>query len=818
MDDSPTGETGMSTATEQNTNPRLAPSIESLLAQLRRAIRAYVWVEGLALALIALGASFWVSLALDWLFEPPPPLRIALLVVAALVLAWVLFRYILRRVFVRLADRSMAVLLERRFERLQDSLLTTVELNETPGHAVEFNPEMVYHTQDEALARVHDLSLRSVFNWQPLVRRVLLAFLLVASVVAFGVTAESAFGTWVRRSLLLSEELWPRRTHLRVDGFDADGHVKLARGADFDLLVQAEADPEREVPELVEIRYLQGGARGRENMSRSGSAVPGRDPYQNYNYTFKDVLAPVEFYVRGGDDREGPYYLDVVDSPTVGQMVLHCEYPAYMNRAARDIPVAGAMQLPRGTRVTIQAQTNKDVVQVQIDDLVEDQTPITHKIDVSAAPGETARNFQYVVDSLDGDKVLRFTLLDTDGIRSRDPVRLALSALADEAPQVNVQLRGIGAAITANARLPMQGEITDDYGVAAAWFEFHVDDREVQRQPLLAGAAEQNRALEQGKFVVDEALEVESLELAPKQKFHLAVQAVDTYALADEPNHGNSQHYVLDVVTPEQLRSLLEARELTLRRRFEIIIQEMTENRDALARMDFGPPANSEKSAAAAPAADEDAEGQVIIPMADPTQGQAAAAQQPGAEPGDEPGNSPASGLAPSTHSKPSTESTQAAAERKMALRRVHAERGLQNSQRSADETRGVANAFETIREELVNNRVDTEELKTRLKDGIADPLKRISGEMFPELERRLRALQVRLADPQAGTAAQASARDQADAILVEMNLVLGKMVELETFNEVLDLLRGIIGSQEEISERTKDKQKQKLRNLLEEN
>ncbi len=81
----------------------------------------------------------------------------------------------------------------------------------------------------------------------------------------------------------------------------------------------------------------------------------------------------------------------------------------------------------------------------------------------------------------------------------------------------------------------------------------------------------------------------------------------------------------------------------------------------------------------------------------------------------------------------------------------MQAERALQNSQRSADETLGVANSFDSIREELINNRVDTEELKTRLKDGIADPLKRISGEMFPGLERRLRVLQARLADPAAG-------------------------------------------------------------------
>ena len=82
-----------------------------------------------------------------------------------------------------------------------------------------------------------------------------------------------------------------------------------------------------------------------------------------------------------------------------------------------------------------------------------------------------------------------------------------------------------------------------------------------------------------------------------------------------------------------------------------------------------------------------------------------------------------------------------------------------------------------------------TPKSETRLKDGIADPLRRIAGEMFPELERRLAMLQARLADPAEAPALQASAAEQADAILVEMNQVLARMVELETFNEVLDLL-----------------------------
>ena len=53
------------------------------------------------------------------------------------------------------------------------------------------------------------------------------------------------------------------------------------------------------------------------------------------------------------------------------------------------------------------------------------------------------------------DTTLLFTLTDTDGITSREPVRLALVALADQPPQMAVQLDGIGTAMTPQARIPV---------------------------------------------------------------------------------------------------------------------------------------------------------------------------------------------------------------------------------------------------------------------------------------------------------------------------------------------------------------------------
>jgi hypothetical protein len=165
---------------------------------------------------------------------------------------------------------------------------------------------------------------------------------------------------------------------------------------------------------------------------------------------------------------------------------------------------------------------------------------------------------------------------------------------------------------------------------------------------------------------------------------------------------------------------------------------------------------------------------------------------------------------------QPAPDESEEAARRSRVSANVQVERVLQNTERSRHETLGVAVAFDDIREEMINNRVDTEELKKRLSEGVAEPLKQIVANRFPRLEEQLKLLATQVSDPKAAPATKTAAVAQVDLILVEMKQVLDKMLELETFNEVLDTLRKIIDEQGEVNDETKREQKQNLRDLIE--
>jgi hypothetical protein len=721
-----------------NPNPlQIAPAVRNLLDALRGRIRRYVWLQGVAVSVAWLALGFWGSLLLDWSFEPPAAIRVAILALILVGFLAIWYRLVFRRVFARLSDASMAMLLERRFPQFNESLLTAVELSGRPLDAQECSPVMLRRTCREAETPVAGVRLAWIFNPSPLWLSVAAAVLLVATVAAFGILLESGFQVWLRRNLLLSSELWPRRTRLEVVGFP-HGWTKVARGDD--LVVVARADLRKPwVPATVEIRYRnEDGARLRATMNREGKPNPAKDRYQEYSHTFAGVAAPILFDVIGGDDAKRGLRIEVVDSPTIVAMQLQCRYPPYMGRPPRTLPAVGVMQIPRGTGITLLAKSNKDLVSVQVDS---GQDEPRHAVAVIYPAPRAPREFQYRIAGLNEDRTLLFTVADTDGIKSREPVRLGLAVVNDEKPQLALQLRGIGSAITAKARLPVAGQVTDDYGVARIWFEYAVDQQRPATVPI--------RTFEGNPtdIALSEALEVPPLGLKPGQKLVLHVEAADRYNLTGKPNVGQSDRWTLDVVTPEKLRMLLESRELVLRQRFEALIQDVTDTRDWLVRVEF-----AGKPAAAGP----------------------------------------------------STEWLLAV------------ERTAQNSQKDARETSGVAESILDIRDELVNNRIDTPELKRRLEIQIAAPLTEIAEKMFPDLDRLLDRLQAAQHDRDASIAGREKAVAQINRILASMQQVLGRMIELEDFNEAVELLRTIIDQQKQLGVQTKQRHKQKLHELEE--
>jgi hypothetical protein len=437
------------------------------------------------------------------------------------------------------------------------------------------------------------------------------------------------------------------------------------------------------------------------------------------------------------------------------------------------------MRIPEGTRIMLHANSTKPLTAAHIHAARDKkETPLT-------LPSNGPRKLDYNYGTLTTDDVLLVSVTDIDGVVTREPYRISLSAVRDEVPQVAVRLSGISSAITPDAVLPVVGKITDDYALDRAWFEFQIDSSAVVKRPLTQQPKGQPALDKFDSFdtrATDPATRKRAVELKPKQRLTLSLKAADRYNLDAQklpiktpPAHaGSSQQFTLEIVTPADLLALLERRELALRQRSEAIYEKMTDTRNLLSRV------GSDEAASKSP-------------------------EPPPAAPANK---SAATDATPPAASIPS-------AEHLLSRSRLRVSGSLQNVVQSTDEITGVAEAFDDLGEELVNNRIDNSDLKSRLGEQIARPLHQIAQQRMPQLAAQLKLVEEHIEDPAAMGAELKKSIGLADQLLVEMRRVLDRMLELETYNEVVSLLRDIITDQGQINKRTKEQQKDRLRSLF---
>ncbi|MCO6047924.1 hypothetical protein NG895_28805 [Aeoliella sp. ICT_H6.2] len=744
-------------------------AISDLLSDVRQRIRTFVWAEAVLLALVLVGVVFWGGLLLDWMFEPPPQVRLAVHLLLVASVLGILIWWGLRRWMVGLSDRSLALLIERKHPELQDALSVAVDLHESPADAANVHPELAARTIREAAHAARSLNTENLLNQLRINRFALLVGGLAISVIALALGMPKIWDTYTQR-LALSPEDWPRRVGLTVEGFEPDGEGgwfrKVARNSDVPVVVNASLAEELEAPERVTIRYRwEEGRRGRDDLIRIGDAEPGRDESQRYEYLFERIAGNVEFDIRGGDDRVRHLRLEVVERPKVTQLQFECEYPEYLGRSNRIVAAGPRVELPEGTVITAVGKANKPLAEVRWRLVVQDDEP--------QMSSDATSDFESHLKLERNDIDLEVELLDEDGIVSAEPFRVTLASRLDEKPQVLASREGIGLAVTQRAQLPVQLDITDDNGVNTAWLDIRHGDDELPRMPVNLPAGSRNKLLALATVDLEELAQAHPNDplyaFAPGGQVTIAPSANDKFDLSDESRATAARNLTFEIVTEDELLSRLAGSEQNLRQTFEAVADKLLLLYDSVEKLE-------QQALGGSVSATEDADLLVVDTSAEPPEN---------AE------------IAPETIDESEAQSHLAR----------DAVRDAETARQIADEVQGVAAGFEDIHAQLFNNRVDNGEMSNRIGNRIAAPLRKLG-------EQRMTSVADKIARVATGESTTAAKQEMRQAI-IEVEELLREMKGLENYNEIVAMLREIIRQQEQINTKTKDQQKSDLKDLL---
>ena len=768
---------------------------------MRRRIRWIVLVEGFVAIIIAILVCFWVAFALDYVpvvfgFRELSSTARALLLSVAVIIALVqLYRFIGRRFFVSLRNRSLALLVEKKHPDFEESLITTVSDIESAGRAeIPIDAEMVQLTKTKAESLVEEVDPKEIVSFEFLRVSAVLACLLAVSVIGLGLLNFDNLQLAFKRLYMLDNQPWPRRVQLEVVGLKIktndpvpgidelgqtlspeSGAFRVPRGSSLMLSVRARENdplvPWRRLPSSCLMYYRTGeGETGTQALNRIGSPKDGWQSYSLNGSPLDSVLSDVEFTIRGDDFRDGPFRIEIVDQAIVTETDLDCVFPEYLSSndalswTPRSVRWTGRASLPMGTSFNVRGIATKPLKKAYVFNVA------TAEMKQGVVDGS---NFEFDVSPIDEMVNLKFYFVDSDNLVSDSPHSVVVEPIADNAPDVVARMVGIGTAITPDAILPFEGQIVDDYRVQQTWVELTTAERKL---PPAVQKTRDGGKLNSSIDIAELVRAGLNLTVDDGSELGVIIKAKDYFSLNGESaNVGVGDRYSLELVSPSRLLRMLERIEVSQRRRLEQVFEEVTSIRGYLSR----------------------------------TRKQAAGKNDRAEiEPGDEePGD-------------------QDMASRQQAMRIVFSQRSKLQTMKSGQDLRGISDSFENLRLQLINNRIDAEDRKERLAKNIIAPLKSIPAGSLNTLSETVDELEVVLKQIDKGIGGQDTetsasslvdrALSETDAVLKEIDAVLAVLVKYESQNELLEIVRRMITEQKALMKRTKDKrQKDAFEGLL---
>jgi len=782
--------------------------IQQVLSRFRSSIQRYVLIEGIAGFVAVACTFFWVTYGIDWAhfqlrsLELPGWFRIASTVLMTAVLVGGTLTWVLARLFRQFRSRDLALALERRHPELNDRLITAVELESRPPTS-ELQQAMVAKTTTAAATDISKLDISDAFNNAPLKRLSIAAAALLSTVLIFGIANAQGMGRWADAYLFGRSDYWEpfRKNALSVHvlaqpgdrkrEFDAEGVYRHPRGAELQFVVQS--NEETTPPDDVFLQFISFGGASRQR----GNVTMSRISDSEFRHTITSVVDDHHLWVRGGDFiNRRPLRVLVVDPPQIAELELQCDYPEYINWEGREdspVRVVGTQAtLPLETKFELNANLNKPLVRVHLDTKEMSMTFGFEEQDGTLSPQETQLTLrdsetndvttlklghdpfelfnkertafkiplwvtakaQQEYAKLKGgstaplpipaDTTIQISLEDEDGIYSPEPTTLTVLGIVDEAPVVDSRRTGVGTAVTRVASIPIEGTLTDDYGVTSAWFEHRLaSDPNAVKTPLENLPSGQKLfPLERNETEAVERFNLLPLKLQEGEMLTLGVHAQDADHL-NGPHSAHGELFTFKIVSRDELLGMLTDREMTLRLRFEQIETETKKLRAQLA----------EHKAVA------------------------------------------------KTYELPDS-----ATGNERVLLSSFAERSLHQLRKNQTESRSIEIAFQSIRAEMVNNRVDSKELLDRIDNGVISPMQLLNEKHFLDADRKCSLIRLALERETDIEAAIDTTIPAVDLLLQQMEKILAEMRDRGTFNDLIQNLESIIEQQKKLLDETENK------------
>ncbi|MCK6461787.1 MAG: DUF4175 domain-containing protein, partial [Planctomycetes bacterium] len=527
------------------------------LAGLRARVRGLVLVLGAGRLAVFLGVALALLFGLDYVLRLPVSVRAVLLVLLALGGGAVLVRHLLRPLLRDLPDETLAASVERAHPRLNDRLRSSLAF----AHAAsdpdnEDSRELMRAVVEETVREAATIPFRRVAAGRTPARWAAAAAMVAVLLGAAAAARADLASIFVRRSLLLREVSWPRRTVLVVEGMEPGVPRRVTLGRETTIRVRAEGS----FPDRVRFTFYETSAGpGRADEI---DLTPSADDPSLFAFTLK-VYSSYRFTVVGGDDdRAETYGIDALTPPSVLGIEMEATYPDYLARPPAKLE-GGGQRVPQGTKLRVRVRTNLPLREASAGFGTEEPRPMQLlEPDLAAMDIVAEKNLRYAL-----------RLVGENG-EENDPGAdtFLLQVVQDQPPSIRVRTPAAQSEYLAGGVVLVAFSAQDDYRVEGVTLAYRVNEE----APRLVKAGESGgdaiRALVpaeradtelHGIFAIDLArlLRADGKLIDKGDKLAFSLEAVDSGGRTRETRSALR----VDVVGDEELAQILQGRQQELR-------------------------------------------------------------------------------------------------------------------------------------------------------------------------------------------------------------------------------------------------------------
>ncbi len=565
-------------ATMTETKPNAQPVIQRLKS-LRRKLRGWVLVDGLARVLLVVVLLAVADMLLDRVFKMDVAQRAIMLALMLATLIVVAYRRLIRPLAVSPSDDALVLEVEQKNRDRGQSLISGFQLARASNASMKgMSPSLVNASIEAANRRAQAIDFSTALNKTAAARnRVWLgAGLAACAAMVIGAMTNDFVQTWFNRNILLGSRQWPQATYLQIMGV-VDGQLSVDRGADHDLKIEV-TEISRDKDVSVQVEFETGTKR-----SNQAATATGRLDGREHQLLLRAVNSEFRMRAVGGEATTEWVDVRLVEPIDVKELRLIVELPSYVG-GQQPLVGSGPHSVLTGSKLHIEVESNLAIESAQ---LKWNESTLGGNESTATSDGRfpmqkiDATHFHLTLPSESSATELRggrysIELIGERGRKNLRPIAFQITISDDKAPKIAASLSGISGLVVPRAQVPVSFKAIDRYGLATTSVEYQWktgDDNVAPQtgvacQRALAPTDIQWSAMEQEfSYAGSEAFDLQPLAIQPGEVLRFTVNAQDNQPAGI--GVGKSREFLLRVVTEEELRADLLRREIEQRALFQ---------------------------------------------------------------------------------------------------------------------------------------------------------------------------------------------------------------------------------------------------------